>query len=254
MTLPVLEVKDLSYSYPDGRAALRGVSFSVEPGERVAILGSNGAGKTTLLLHLIGLLEPVDGEVRIGGVLLTLETVRELRAKIGFVFQDPDDQLFMTTLRQDVAFGPANYGVVGSALDARVTAALGSVGLAGFAERAPHHLSVGERRRAALATVLAMEPEVLVLDEPSAGLDPEGRDRLSSMLGGMDRTILMVTHDLPYALEVCDRALIMNAGWLVADGPIDRILADCALLAANLLSLPKGFDPELARRVEGAAE
>jgi len=249
-----IEVCGLRYTYPDGTEALSGITLRVRPGERVALLGPNGAGKTTLVLHLNGLLEGDGGSVEIAGVPIAKNTVREIRRLVGVVFQDPDDQLFMATVRQDVAFGPANYGLKGHDLEHRVEDALEVVGMRGAADRAPHHLSVGERRRVALATVLAMEPDVLVLDEPSANLDPEGRERLAGTLRGLDQTIVMVTHDLPYALEVCDRALIMNAGRIVADGPIERILADRALLVANRLSLPKGFDPALARRVEGAAE
>jgi cobalt/nickel transport system ATP-binding protein len=246
-----LEVRSLRYSYPDGTEALSGVSLSVEAGERVALIGPNGAGKTTLVLHLIGLLERDGGEVTVGGIALSKETAREVRRRVGVVFQDPDDQLFMTTVRQDVEFGPANHGVTGAELGDRVASALEAVGLAHAADRAPHHLSVGERRRAAIATVLAMEPEVVVLDEPSANLDPEGRESLAELLSGLGQTILMITHDLPYAAEVCDRALVMNAGRIVADGPIDRVLSDENLLAANRLRLPKGFGPPVTRGAEG---
>lgn len=220
----------------------------------MALLGPNGAGKTTLVLHLNGILKGDGGEVVVGGLALGKSTVREVRRRVGVVFQDPDDQLFMTTVRQDVAFGPANYGVGGDELDERVEWALDAVGMGIAKDRAPHHLSVGERRRVALATVLSMEPEILVLDEPSASLDPEGRETLVDTLRDLDQTILLVTHDLPYALEVCDRALIMNGGRIVSDGDIFSILADTRLLAENRLRLPKGFDPALARRVEGAEE
>lgn len=245
---PVLSVRGLRYAYPDGTEALAGVSFDVGVGERVALLGPNGAGKTTLGLHLIGLLESDGGSVSVSGLRLSQDTAWEIRRKVGLVFQDPDDQLFMTTVGQDVAFGPANYGVAGEALLAKVDEALDVVGMAHVADRAPHHLSVGERRRVALATVLAMSPELLVLDEPSANLDPEAREHLAEVLRGLGTSLLMVTHDLPYALEVCDRALVMNAGRIVADGPITAILGDPHLLAANRLRLPRGYDPAAARR------
>jgi len=254
MATRMISIHGLRYSYPDGTEALSGVTVEIEAGERVALLGPNGAGKTTLVLHLNGLLEGDGGEVIIGGLALTKESMREIRRRVGVVFQDPDDQLFMTTVWQDVAFGPANYGVKGPELGERVRLALEAVGMEEAADRAPHHLSVGERRRVALATVLAMDPEVLVLDEPSANLDPEGRERFAQTLAGFDHTIVMVTHDLPYALEVCDRALVMNAGRIVADGPIGAIVGDSALLATNHLRLPQGFDPALVHRVEGATE
>lgn len=253
MSIPVLDLDGLAYAYPDGTPALNGVSFGIGPGERVALLGANGAGKTTLLLHLIGLLEPRAGQVRVSGIPVTPETAREVRRRVGFVFQDADDQLFMTTVRQDVAFGPTNFGVTGAALDGRVARALAAVGMESTGDRAPHHLSVGERRRVALATVLAMEPEVLVLDEPSASLDSEGRRDLALTLRASGQTVLMVTHDLPFALEVCERSVVMSQGRVVADGPTGEILSDHEALAAHRLFLPHGFDPALARRVEGAA-
>ena len=178
---PVVEVRGLTYAYPDGHHALHGVDLHVHPGERVALLGPNGAGKTTLVLHLNGILPPRPGEdpstgsVAISGLPVTRRNLLEVRRRVGIVFQDPDDQLFMGSVRADVAFGPANLGVKGAALDARVMDALDRVGMADFADRPPHHLSFGQRRRVAVATVLAMEPEILVLDEPSSNLDPDSR-------------------------------------------------------------------------------
>ena len=243
MTTPALRVRRLSYAYPDGHQALFGVDLEVAPGERVAVLGPNGAGKTTLVLHLNGVLRPGAGTVEVGGLEVGPGTLREVRRRVGIVFQDPDDQLFMPTVGQDVAFGPANLGLRGDDLRAATDRALAAVGMEGVADRPPHHLSFGQRRRVAVATVLAMGPQVLVLDEPSSNLDPAGRRELADVVRGLDLTVLMVTHDLPYALELCPRAVILNGGRMVADGPTADLLADDALLAANRLELPFGFDP-----------
>jgi cobalt/nickel transport system ATP-binding protein len=235
MSTPALEVQDLTFSYPDGRRALDRAAFHIHPGERVALLGPNGAGKTTLVLHLNGILHPTEGHVRVAGLEVTDGNLMEIRRRVGLVFQDPDDQLFMPTVRRDVAFGPANFGVSGDELDHRVRAALSDVGMGDAIDRAPHHLSLGERRRVAVATVLAMEPEILVLDEPSSNLDPAGRRELASILDGLDITMLMVTHDLAYARALCGRVLIMNRGTIVADGPTEEILSNEELLAENRL-------------------
>ena len=246
MTTPVLDVRGLAFAYPDGHQALFGVDLHVHRGERVALLGPNGAGKTTLVLHLNGINRPEAGEVSVGGVRVEKASLKEVRRRVGIVFQDPDDQLFMPTVREDVAFGPANLGLRGDELDARVDAALGAVAMEPFADRPPHHLSFGQRRRVAMATVLAMEPDVLVLDEPSSNLDPAARREFAEIVRAQGLTTLMVTHDLPYALELCSRALIMNEGRIVADGPIRPLLADAELLAANRLELPPGYDPARA--------
>jgi cobalt/nickel transport system ATP-binding protein len=245
---PALEAEGLAFAYPDGHQALYGVDLRIEPGERVALLGPNGAGKTTLVLHLNGVLEAAAGQVRVGGLPVAKANLKEIRRRVGLVFQDPDDQLFMPTVGEDVAFGPANLGLRGAELEARVDAALAAVGMRGVADRPPHHLSFGQRRRVAVATVLAMEPEVLVLDEPSSNLDPASRRELAAILDGLGITILMVTHDLPYALQLCSRALIMSGGVITADGPTGELLADEALMNANRLELPFGFDPSAARR------
>ncbi len=247
MSAPALEVRGLAFTYPDGSPALRGVDLTIRRGERVALLGPNGAGKTTLVLHLNGILRPQRGSVVVGGLPVAEANLREIRRRVGIVFQDPDDQLFMPTVREDVAFGPANLGLRGEELEARVRAALEAVGMEDHADRAPHHLSFGQRRRVAVATVLAMEPEILVLDEPSSNLDPAGRRELADILRGLDITILMVTHDLPYALELCPRAVVMNRGTIVADGPTREILSDEELMRANRLELPYGFFPAAVR-------
>ena len=245
---PAIEVERLAFAYPDGRQALFGVTLTVAKGERVALLGPNGAGKTTLVLHLNGILGTVaggagTGRIRIGGTSLHREHLREVRRKVGLVFQDPDDQLFMPTVRDDVAFGPANLGLSGAELDQRVHEALVAVGMHDYADVAPHHLSFGQRRRVAVATVLAMRPEVLVLDEPSSNLDPAARRELADILTGLDVTLLMITHDLPYALQLCERSLLMDEGRIVADGKTRDLLADTALMTAHRLELPYGFDP-----------
>ncbi len=240
---PSLAVEGLAYSYPDGHQALYGIDLTIAAGERVALLGANGAGKTTLVLHLNGIMHGGVGRVSVAGLEvdpLDRESLLEIRRRVGIVFQDPDDQLFMPTVAEDVAFGPANLGLRGAELDARVTEALEQVDMAQFADRPPHHLSFGQRRRVAVATVLAMRPEILVLDEPSSNLDPASRRELADILRSLAVTTLMVTHDLLYALELCPRALVMSAGQIVADGPTGQILADEALMRANRLELPHG--------------
>jgi cobalt/nickel transport system ATP-binding protein len=243
VSAPVLDVRGLAYAYPDGHQALFGVNLHVHRGERVALLGPNGAGKTTLVLHLNGILGAGAGTVEVSGLPVTKEHLLEVRRRVGVVFQDPDDQLFMPSVREDVAFGPANLGVRGAALEARVLDALDRVGMVDFVDRPPHHLSFGQRRRVAVATVLAMEPEILVLDEPSSNLDPASRRELADILRSLDVTVLMVTHDLPYAFELCPRSVVLSDGVVVADGPTREVLTDDALMAAHRLELPFGFDP-----------
>jgi cobalt/nickel transport system ATP-binding protein len=247
MSTPVLDVRGLAYAYADGHQALYGVDLHVHRGERVALLGPNGAGKTTLVLHLNGILAAGRGSVEVCGLPVANPNLQEIRRRVGVVFQDPDDQLFMPTVRDDVAFGPANLGVRGSELDARVADALDQVGMGEYADRPPHHLSFGQRRRVAVATVLAMQPEILVLDEPSSNLDPASRRELADILVGLDVTVLMVTHDLPYALELCPRSVVLSEGVIVADGPTPDVLTDEATMRAHRLELPFGFDPRSAR-------
>ena len=248
---PALDVRGLLFAYPDGTQALFGIDLTIGSGERVAVLGPNGAGKTTLVLHLNGIHLPQQGSVDVGGISVSKANLKEIRRRVGIVFQDPDDQLFMPTVRQDVAFGPANIGLTGDELEERVNSALEAVGMEEFVDRAPHHLSFGQRRRVAVATVLAMRPEILVLDEPSSNLDPAGRRELADILRSLDITMLMVTHDLPYALELCPRALVMNHGSIVGDGPTVDVLSDEDLMRANRLELPFGFYPAEAMRSRG---
>ena len=243
MSTPVLDVRGLAYAYPDGHQALYGVDLHVHSGERVALLGPNGAGKTTLVLHLNGILQGGAGTVSVSGLPVAKANLAEIRRWVGIVFQDPDDQLFMGSVRADVAFGPSNLGLRGAELDARVMTALEMVGMTDYVDRPPHHLSYGQRRRVAVATVLAMQPEILVLDEPSSNLDPASRRELADILRSLDVTVLMVTHDLPYALELCPRSVVLSDGQVVADGATYDVLTDGALMAAHRLELPFGFDP-----------
>ncbi len=238
-----LDFEDVGYRYPDGTPALDRCSLHLRRGERVALLGPNGAGKTTFVLHANGILRPHTGRVHACGLAVTDANLREVRRRVGIVFQDPDDQLFMPTVRDDVGFGPANLGLRGDELDHRVHEALRSVGLDHLGARAPHHLSFGQRRRAALAGVLAMQPELLLLDEPSANLDPWSRRELAEIVLSLSHTVLVVTHDLPYAMELCERAVVLDRGRIIADGPIADILDDAALLRSCRLELPRGFDP-----------
>ncbi|MBJ7329775.1 MAG: ABC transporter ATP-binding protein [Solirubrobacteraceae bacterium] len=239
-----IRARGLRYAYPGGHTALDGVDLVVGHGERVAVLGPNGAGKTTLMLHLNGLLLG-EGELEVGGVVAGADTVNELRAVVGLVFQDPDDQLFMPTVGQDVAFGPLNLGLSPEAAAERVDEALGAVGMRHVADRAPHQLSMGQRRRVAIATVLAMRPQLLVLDEPSANLDPRSRRELLTVLDAIDTTMLVVTHDLGFAERLCSRAVVLDAGRVAADGECADVLGNPELLAAHDLELP---DPVSFRR------
>jgi cobalt/nickel transport system ATP-binding protein len=241
--VPAVSVRGVGFAYPDGRVALDGVDLEIGPGERVAVLGPNGAGKSTLVLHLNGILDAQRGEVMIGGLPVVKRNLAEIRRRVGIVFQDPDDQLFMPTVRDDVAFGPAQAGLRDADLARRVAGALGAVGMSDRRDAAPHHLSFGQRRRVAIATVLATDPDVLVLDEPTANLDPAARRELTDVLASLDVTLLVVTHDLPYALETCGRAVVLDGGRIVTDGSTAEVLADGDLLAAHRLFLPLGFDP-----------
>lgn len=240
-----LQVSGLHFHYPDGTPALCGVDLSVAAGERVAVLGPNGAGKTTLMLHTNGLLRAAGGSVQVGGMPVADDTLAQVRQKVGMVFQDPDDQLFMPTAADDVAFGPANAGLPPDEVRRRVARALAEVGMSDAADRPPHHLSLGQRRRVAIATVLATDPQLLVLDEPSSNLDPTSRREVAEVLLGLGRTIVMVTHDLPYAAWLCPRSVILSGGRVVADGPTRELLGDADLLRRHRLELPYGFDPAI---------
>ncbi len=239
---PAVEITNLRYSYPDGTVALRGVDLLIEEGESVGIVGPNGAGKSTLLLHLNGILVG-EGEVRIFGLPVEKKNLREIRRRVGLVFQDPDDQLFSPTVFDDVAFGPMNMGLSREEVAAAVSRALEEVGIAGMERRSAYHLSYGQKKRAAIATVLSMNPDLLVLDEPSSNLDPRARNEFSQLLQGMRITKVLVTHDLPFVFENCERVVVMSKGMIMADGDAFSVLSDEALLAEYGLELPYGFYP-----------
>ena len=232
-----LVVDDIHYSYPDGHVALRGVSLSINKGEKVALVGPNGAGKSTLMLQLNGILNGT-GSIRVADVALAKNNLGRIRALVGLVFQNPDDQLFSPTVFDDVAFGPLHMGLPEAEVRSRVDQALQQVNMHSYIDRLSHHLSVGEKKRIAVATVLAMQPEILVLDEPSAGLDPRARRTLIRLLRTLPLTMLVSTHDMLMVRELFERMIIMDEGRVVADGPTDRLLDDAALLEAHGLERP----------------
>lgn len=227
-----IEVYNLSYSYPDGHQALREVSLKIEPCEKVALVGPNGAGKSTLILHLIGILVG-QGQVHAGGLPVTRENLPQVRARVGLVFQSPEDQLFSPTVYDDVAYGPLYQGLPAGEIEPRVEQALATVGMSGYGQRVSHHLSAGEKKRIAIATVLSMRPEVLVLDEPTSGLDPRARRSLINLLHELPLTMLVSTHDMHLVRELLPRMVIMDQGAIVADGPTETLMADEALLNSH---------------------
>lgn len=236
-----IEITNLKYRYHDGTEALCGVSFQITAGECVALLGPNGSGKSTLLLHLNGIFPDKhngNGSVKIFDEAVAEKTLERIRRRVGLVFQDPDDQLFCPTVEEDVAFGPQQLGLNGTEISTRVRRALAQVGLPDFAHRATHHLSHGEKRRVCLAGVLACAPEILILDEPTSDLDPRGRREFKALLRQIAATKLIATHDLEFAVEMCSRAIILDAGRMVADGPVRQVLNDEALMLAHGLERP----------------
>ena len=240
---PAITIRGLTYRYPASASnVLNGIDLDVAPGERVALLGPNGSGKTTLALHLNGLLPLQAGTITVLGLPVIDRHLRDIRRRVGLVFQDPDDQLFMPTVGDDVAFGPANLGIARAERAGVVERALAAVDAAHLADRHPHHLSGGEKRRAAIATVLAMEPDVVVLDEPTSGLDPVGRRELAELLLTIPATQLVITHDLPFALATCPRSVIVDDGRVAADAVTRELLADAELLAHHRLELPYGME------------
>lgn len=238
MSHHLVEVKDLEYSYPDGTAVLQGVSFRITHGEKVAIIGANGAGKSTLLLQLNGCLLPRAGTVRIGDLPLNKETLPHIRRTVGMVFQDPDDQLFMPLVRDDVAFGPLNLGLPPEEVEQRVEQALTTVGALHLKARPPYRLSGGEKRAVAIASVLSMSPDILVMDEPTSFLDPKTRRQLIELLQTFHHTLIIATHDLDMVLDLCSRTIILKAGQVIADGPTRDLLQDDGLLHASGLERP----------------
>ncbi|MBN1341251.1 MAG: ABC transporter ATP-binding protein [Phycisphaerae bacterium] len=238
---PAIEVRDLTFRYADGTEALRGVSFAVSPGECVGLIGPNGAGKSTLLLHLNGLLPESpsgDGAVRVSGEPLTTGNLHTVRRQVGLLFQDPNDQLFCPTVFDDVAFGPQQLGLSKEEVSRRVRESLSQVDLQGFEKRAPHHLSGGEKRRVCMAGVLACEPTILVLDEPTSSLDPYSRRELKELLRRIPITKLIATHDLELVVELCSRVLVLDNGTIVAQGPTTPLLSDEELMLRHKLEKP----------------
>ena len=236
-----LKINKLSYTYPDGHEALKDISFSIDKGESIAILGPNGAGKTTLILHLNGILGELTGEIEVDGLEYSLENIAKIRKTVGVVFQDPDDQLFMPTVLEDVMFGPKNFGYSDEDSQENAIEALKMVGMDKFQDRAPHHLSFGQKRKVAIATVLASKPKLLVLDEPASNLDPASRRDLIEILINLNISLILVTHDLPMALEICQRSLILNEGVIKEDSLTKTILQNEGLMKENRLELPYGF-------------
>ncbi len=238
MSHHIVEVKDLEYSYPDRTPALRGVSFRIEHGEAVGLVGANGAGKSTLLLHLNGCLFPERGTVRIGDYPVTRQTLPQIRRSVGTVFQDPNDQLFMPTVEEDVAFGPINLQLPPEEVEQRVVRSLESTNSLHLRQRPPYRLSGGEKRSVAIAAVLAMSPDILVMDEPTSGLDPRARRRLMDLLAGFTHTKIIASHDLDMILSLCPRTIVLHQGTIAADGPTAAVLADQDLLLRSGLELP----------------
>ncbi|MDD4464712.1 MAG: ABC transporter ATP-binding protein [Desulfobacterales bacterium] len=238
MSHHIVEVRDLAYQYPDGTSALRGISFRITHGESVAVVGSNGAGKSTLLLHLTGALKSASGEIRIGDFPVTAKTLPMIRRTVGMVFQDPDDQLFMPTVTDDVAFGPLNLGLPAEEVRNRVREALAIVGAGHLGDRPRYRLSQGEKRAVSIATVLAMSPDILVMDEPTANMDPTARRQVIELLKTFEHTKIIATHDLDLAMDLCRRTLIIHEGRMVADGATLEIMQDEALLKQNRLEKP----------------
>ncbi|HEY6872905.1 MAG TPA: ABC transporter ATP-binding protein [Geobacteraceae bacterium] len=238
MSHHIVEVKNLRHVYPDGTVALRDISFRITHGESVAVIGANGAGKSTLLLHLNGYLTPTSGEIRIGDFPLTKATLPAIRRTVGMVFQDPDDQLFMPTVYEDVAFGPCNLGLSEEEVEARVEAALGRVGAGHLRSKPPYHLSGGEKKRVAIATALSMSPDILVMDEPTNGLDPFARRQLLGLLRDFHHTRIFTSHDLDMVAALCERTIVLHEGEVGADGPTAEIFRDDELLARCRLEKP----------------
>lgn len=233
-----LEVKDLYFTYPDGHRAINGMSFSIYHGESVGIIGANGAGKSTLLMLLMGILFPCRGEVIVGDVPVTKKTLPYIRQRLGMVFQDPDDQLFMTTVYDDVAFGPRNYRLEEKEVEKRVLQALEQVGILHLKDRAPYKLSGGEKRAAAIAAVLSMQPDILVMDEPTAGLDPKSRRRVMGLLKSFQHTKIITSHDLDMVFELCERTIVIKEGEIAAQGRTAEILMNAELMDSCGLEIP----------------
>ena len=236
-----LEISNLTYEYPDGYKALNEISFNLEEGDSLGILGPNGAGKTTLILHLNGILGEMDGSIKLNNLEFVEDNLAEIRKTVGVVFQDPDDQLFMPTVLEDVMFGPKNFGFSEEASRENAEEALKMVGMNDYQEKAPHHLSFGQKRKVAIASVLASKPQLLVLDEPSSNLDPSSRRELIDILLSLEISIVLVTHDLPMALEICPKSIVVNSGLITENGKTKDLLTNNKVMKENRLELPYGF-------------
>jgi len=236
-----LEISNLTYEYPDGYKALNGISFNLDKGDSLGILGPNGAGKTTLILHLNGILGAMDSSIKLDNMEFIEDNLAQIRKTVGVVFQDPDDQLFMPTVLEDVMFGPKNFGFSDEASMKNAVEALNMVGMNKYQNKAPHHLSFGQKRKVAIASVLASKPQLLVLDEPSSNLDPSSRRELIDILLSLKISIILVTHDLPMALEICPRSIVVNGGSITQDGVTKELLTNDKIMKENRLELPFGF-------------
>lgn len=236
-----LEISNLTYEYPDGYKALNEISFDLEEGDSLGILGPNGAGKTTLILHLNGILGEMDGSIKLNNLEFVEDNLAEIRKTVGVVFQDPDDQLFMPTVLEDVMFGPKNFGYSEEVSRENAEEALKMVGMNDYQEKAPHHLSFGQKRKVAIASVLASKPQLLVLDEPSSNLDPSSRRELIDILLSLEISIVLVTHDLPMALEICPKSIVVNSGLITENGKTKDLLTNNKVMKENRLELPYGF-------------
>jgi cobalt/nickel transport system ATP-binding protein len=238
MSHHIIDFRDVFFRYPDGTEALKGIHFRITHGESVGVVGANGSGKSTLIQHMNGCLLPTKGTVTIGNLDLTAKTRREIRKKVGIVFQNPDDQLFMPTVFDDVAFGPLNLGLDEAHVRERVDKALAMVDGLALRDKPPHHLSAGQKSAVAIASVMAMEPDILAMDEPAATLDPRSRRLLITLLKGFAHSKIIASHDLDLILDVCRRCIVIGNGRVVADGPSAEILSNRTLLEENSLELP----------------
>ena len=236
-----LQINDLNFSYPDGYEALKNINLEINKGDTLGVLGPNGAGKTTFILHLNGILGNLDDSIYINNLSINEDNLKKIREKVGIVFQDPDDQLFMPTVLEDVMFGPKNFGYTNEEAESKAIEALEKVKMKEFLNKPPHHLSFGQKRKVAIASVIAINPELIVLDEPSSNLDPASRRELIEILKNLDVTIILVTHDLPMALEICDESIILNNGEIKTRDKTYTILTNEEIMKENRLELPFGF-------------
>ena len=236
-----LQINDLNFSYPDGYEALKNINLEINKGDTLGVLGPNGAGKTTFILHLNGILGNLDDSIYINNLSINEDNLKKIREKVGIVFQDPDDQLFMPTVLEDVMFGPKNFGYTNEEAESKAIEALEKVKMKEFLNKPPHHLSFGQKRKVAIASVIAINPELIVLDEPSSNLDPASRRELIEILKNLDVTIILVTHDLPMALEICDESIILNNGEIKTRDKTYSILTNEETMKENRLELPFGF-------------